>query len=232
MNHLLLAATAAAALAAAAPAAAAVITSLPGGTVLAMQEVNYRGIGPQTVSPGVTWSSTSANSNFGFSGWYGLSANGSWTGLPPYVGLNTSSGTMTFAFDIPVAAVAGTDGTDGCRPGRPVPVFHLHARDDDRVLFNGGSGSASDTHADFVSVPATVDKWARLTACSGPTQTVLQRPGVTCEVRSGCAGGAELRLCVTDSGGHSWPGGRKALGGRGSTALDATEAIWEFFARQ
>lgn len=131
-----------------------------------------------------------------------------------------------------VAAVAGTDGTDGCQPGRPVPVFHLHARDDDRVLFNGGSGSASDTHADFVSVPATVDKWARLNACSGPTQTVLQRPGVTCEVRSGCAGGAEVRLCVTDSGGHSWPGGRKALGGRGSTALDATEAIWDFFARQ
>lgn len=131
-----------------------------------------------------------------------------------------------------VAAVAGTDGTDSCRPGRPVPVFHLHAKDDDRVLFNGGSGSASDTHADFVSVPATVDKWARLNACSGPTQTVLQRPGVTCEVRSGCAGGAEVRLCVTDSGGHSWPGGRKALGGRGSTALDATEAIWDFFARQ
>lgn len=131
-----------------------------------------------------------------------------------------------------IAAVAGTDGTTDCRPGRPVPVFHLHAKDDDRVLFNGGSGSASDTHADFVSVPATVDKWARLNACSGPTQTVLQRPGVTCEVRSGCQGGAEVRLCVTDSGGHSWPGGRKALGGKGSTALDATEAIWAFFARQ
>ena len=131
-----------------------------------------------------------------------------------------------------IAAVAGTDGTTDCRPGRPVPVFHLHAKDDDRVLFNGGSGSASDTHADFVSVPATVDKWARLNACSGPTQTVLQRPGVTCEVRSGCADGAEVRLCVTDSGGHAWPGGRKALGGKGSTALDATEAIWAFFARQ
>jgi len=131
-----------------------------------------------------------------------------------------------------IAAVAGTDGTTDCRPGRPVPVFHLHAKDDDRVLFNGGSGSASDTHADFVSVPATVDKWARLNACSGPTQTVLQGPGVTCELRSGCQGGAEVRLCATDSGGHSWPGGRKALGGQGSTALDATAEIWAFFARQ
>lgn len=92
-----------------------------------------------------------------------------------------------------VAAVAGTDGTADCRPVRPVPVFHIHAKDDDRVLFSGGSGSASDTHADFVSVAATVDKWARLNRCNGPTQRVLERPGVLCEVRSGCAGGAEVR---------------------------------------
>lgn len=131
-----------------------------------------------------------------------------------------------------IASVAGTDGMADCRPGRPVPVFHIHAKDDDRVLFNGGSGSASDTHADFVSVPATVDKWARLNACSGPVQRVLDRPGVVCEVRSGCAGGAEVRLCITDSGGHSWPGGRKALGGKGTDALDATAEIWAFFARQ
>jgi polyhydroxybutyrate depolymerase len=131
-----------------------------------------------------------------------------------------------------IAAVAGTDGTTACRPGRPVPVFHIHARDDDRVLFNGGSGSASDTHADFVSVPATVDKWARLNGCSGLSQRVLERPGVVCETRSGCQGGSEVRLCVTDTGGHAWPGGRKALGGKGSTALDATAEIWAFFGRQ
>jgi polyhydroxybutyrate depolymerase len=131
-----------------------------------------------------------------------------------------------------IAAVAGTDGTTDCRPGRPVPVFHIHARDDDRVLFNGGSGSASNTHADFVSVPATVDKWARLNACKGPTETLPKQGGVVCEVRRGCEGGAEVRVCVTDTGGHSWPGGRKALGGKGSSALDATAEIWDFFARQ
>ena len=131
-----------------------------------------------------------------------------------------------------IAAVAGTDGTSACQPGRPVPVFHIHAKDDDRVLFNGGSGSASNTHADFVSVPATLDKWARLNACSGPPQRVLDKPGVVCEVRTGCQDGAEVRLCVTETGGHAWPGGRKALGGQGSDALDATAEIWSFFGRQ
>lgn len=130
-----------------------------------------------------------------------------------------------------IAAVAGTDGTTDCRPGRPVPVLHIHARDDDRVLFGGGSGSASDTHANFVSVPATVDKWSRLNACNGPTQRVQDKPGAVCEVRTGCQGGVEVRLCVTDSGGHAWPGGRKALGGKGSEALDATAEIWAFFSQ-
>lgn len=131
-----------------------------------------------------------------------------------------------------IAAVAGTDGAEPCQPGRPVPVFHIHARDDDRVLFLGGAGSASDTHADFVSVDATLDKWARLDRCTGPVRTVLDRPGVHCEVRTTCQDGVEVRVCVTDTGGHSWPGGRKALGGKGSSALDATAEIWGFFARQ
>ena len=130
-----------------------------------------------------------------------------------------------------IASVAGTDGTANCTPERPVSVFHIHARDDDRVLFHGGSGSASNTHADFVSVADTVDKWVKLDACRGPVQRQTDQPGVVCEVRSGCGGGAEVRLCVTDTGGHAWPGGRKALGGKGSTAMNATEAIWEFFGR-
>ena len=107
MKHLLLAATAAAALASAAPAAAVVITSLPGGTVLAMPQVNVSGFGPQTLAPGVTWSSTNITSVFGFILNYALTTNGNWNGLPPYVGLNVRTGTMTFAFDTPVSAVGG-----------------------------------------------------------------------------------------------------------------------------
>jgi hypothetical protein len=101
------AALAIATLAAATPAAAAVVTSLPGGTVLAQPASNYSGVGPQTVVPGVTWSSTVSNSVFGITGGYGLSANGSWNGPAPYVGLNTPFGTMTYSFATPVAGVGG-----------------------------------------------------------------------------------------------------------------------------
>src|SRR5690606_6342607 len=54
-----------------------------------------------------------------------------------------------------IAAVAGTDNTRNCRPARPVPVLHIHARDDDRVLFEGGAGDVFRNEAaaaDFISV--------------------------------------------------------------------------------
>ena len=107
MRRLLAATTLLAGLALAPLAAAAVVTSLPGGTVLPMPAVDYQGVGPQTMAPGVTWSSTTGNALFGYAGGYGLGSNGYWDGLPPHVGLNAISGTMTFAFDTPVSAVGG-----------------------------------------------------------------------------------------------------------------------------
>lgn len=130
-----------------------------------------------------------------------------------------------------IAAVAGTDGTQACTPSRPVSVLHIHARNDDRVLFNGGSGSASASHADFVSVPDTVAKWVKLNACNLPPTRVLEVAGAYCEVYSPCREQAKVELCVTETGGHSWPGGRKVRGGEpGSTAISATDLMWDFFA--
>lgn len=134
-----------------------------------------------------------------------------------------------------VAAVAGTDATRRCTPVRPVSVLHIHARDDTHVLFNGGAGPDAfrDREAvmDFVSVPETIARWAQRNRCSGPPRRLLTRPGASCDEQAVCAGGSRVRLCVTDTGGHSWPGARTVRRGHepASTALDANEAIWQFF---
>jgi polyhydroxybutyrate depolymerase len=130
-----------------------------------------------------------------------------------------------------IAAVAGTDGTKSCSPSQPVSILHIHAKDDDRVLFDGGAGKQSEQMADFVSVPDTIAKWVRLNGCTATPQRVLERPGATCDAYTGCRGGVEVRSCVTQTGGHSWPGGVKVRTGEpGSTAIDATDLIWEFYA--
>ena len=135
--------------------------------------------------------------------------------------------TDTFAA---IASVAGTDGTTQCSPSRPIPILHIHALDDDRVLFNGGSGSASKTHADFVSVPDTIAKWVNLNSCNTTAKRVLEVKGAYCEVYDQCSNQSEVKLCVTETGGHSWPGGKKIIGkNAGSTAINANDMIWEFY---
>lgn len=96
------------------PGNATLVTSIPGGTVIPMPDVNYHGLGPQTFGHVITWTSTYSQSNFGYCGDYGYSGNGSWTGiLGPMAGLNDSTDklgstdTMTFTFSTPVSAVGG-----------------------------------------------------------------------------------------------------------------------------
>lgn len=134
-----------------------------------------------------------------------------------------------------VAAVAGTDGTRQCTPARPVAVLHIHARDDDHVPYQGGLGPRSIARAEspHTSVPETLARWRAYDACPDtPPRTVLERPGVRCEQHGPCREASVVQACITDSGGHSWPGGTKPRGhAEPSSAIDATALIWNFFAQ-
>jgi polyhydroxybutyrate depolymerase len=133
-----------------------------------------------------------------------------------------------------VAAVAGTDNTTSCTPDKPVPALHIHARNDEMVLFNGGAGDklrGSTVATDFVAVPASIAKWVKLNRANTTARRVLSVPGAYCDRHEASASGATVELCVTDSGGHSWPGGRKDRGEAPSTAINATDMMWEFFSR-
>ncbi|WP_077037684.1 PHB depolymerase family esterase [Pelomonas sp. KK5] len=135
-----------------------------------------------------------------------------------------------------IAPVAGTDNTVDCHPARPVAVIEFHARDDDHVLFDGGAGpNAFPNRAqvtEFTSVPETISRWTRRNGCpaNAQVQRTLERPGARCELQAaGC--GAPVALCVTDSGGHSWPGTPAMRPGKGapSQALSANALMWDFF---
>jgi polyhydroxybutyrate depolymerase len=133
-----------------------------------------------------------------------------------------------------IAPVAGTDNTADCQPARPVSVLHIHAKDDTHVLFNGGAGPDSVARrliTEFTSVPDSVAKWVRLDACAAAEpRRVLDKPGAYCEEYSPCRDGTRVRLCVTESGGHSWPGGTKARAVEApSKAISANDVMWEFF---
>jgi polyhydroxybutyrate depolymerase len=134
-----------------------------------------------------------------------------------------------------IASVAGTDNTVTCTPQFPVSVLHIHAKNDDHVLFTGGAGQTfrdKSMVTNFTSAPATIAKWVKLDACNQSPNRILDKPGAYCDAYSQCKDGVTVELCVTETGGHSWPGAEKTRGEPSSKAISANDIMWEFFNRR
>ena len=130
-----------------------------------------------------------------------------------------------------IAPVEGTDNSLGqCLPFHPVAVIEFHAADDPNVPFNGGVG-VGPSHTSFKSVPETQGKWVIIDRASvARVERVLTVPGAHCDVHPAGRGGAPVELCVTDTGGHSWPGGGTQQGRKQpSMAISANDLMWNFF---
>jgi len=129
-----------------------------------------------------------------------------------------------------IAPVEGTDNVTGrCAPSHPVAAIEFHAADDPNVPFNGGVG-VGPSHTNFISVPATQAKWVQLDRADSNARRVLTVSGAHCDLQAPKPGGAPVELCLTDTGGHSWPGGGTQQGRKQpSMAISANDLMWNFF---
>jgi polyhydroxybutyrate depolymerase len=125
-----------------------------------------------------------------------------------------------------VAPVAGTLVTEPCNPTRPMPVMHFHGTADPLVPFGGNPALG------MPPVVQMMQTWAERDRCAQETQTMYLAGDSSCARYPGCAGGAEVVLCIVDGGGHTWPGGFQVPElGKTSIDLDATAMMWDFFTR-
>ena len=129
-----------------------------------------------------------------------------------------------------IAPVEGTDNTTGkCTPAHPVAVIEFHAADDPNVPFKGGVG-VGPSRTNYTSVPATQAKWVAVDRAPSQPRRVVTVQGAHCDLHSAGRGGAPVELCVTDTGGHSWPGGGTQQGRKQpSMAISANDLMWNFF---
>ena len=129
-----------------------------------------------------------------------------------------------------IAPVEGTDNTASCKPAHPVAAIEFHSIDDDHIPINGGKGVSALSDTNFTSVGATQEKWVQLDRSEAGARRVLSVPGAHCDLHSAKLGGAPLELCLTDTGGHSWPGGGTQQGRKQpSMAISANDLMWAFF---
>lgn len=81
------------------------VISLPGSFTYNIPIKNLQTRGPEIIVPGITWSSTTSSSVFGWTGGYGFGKNGYWSSFS-MIGSGTPTDTMTISFASPVKGVA------------------------------------------------------------------------------------------------------------------------------
>jgi polyhydroxybutyrate depolymerase len=135
-----------------------------------------------------------------------------------------------------IAPVAGTLLTD-CSNARPTSLLQIHGTADDRVPYNGGPGKAfaanGNPRVDGPSVESVNATWRSIDGCGPPTSSTA---GDVSTQIAGCPNGHTVELISVAGAGHQWPGGvpkpvlQQLVGlPAPSTAINATDTIWQFF---
>lgn len=129
-----------------------------------------------------------------------------------------------------IAVYAGPLQTP-CAPSEPISILNIHGSADENILIGGGNGPRAVTNTDYASLVDTAGSWVAFNACD-PTPEVTVIAAVTTSTWSGCADGVEVQTQVVEGASHSWPGGAPTgpLRADPSTDLDASSAVWDFFA--
>lgn len=135
-----------------------------------------------------------------------------------------------------IAAIAPVAGTipdkiaSNCKPLRPVSVIELHGTSDPDSPWDGGRTLGG---GQVESVTATIQGWAERDHCSSTPKVTSPAQDVSYEIYTPCQRGTEVSLYRIENGGHTWPGGYqylpRVLVGETTHALNASQAIWDFF---
>lgn len=142
-----------------------------------------------------------------------------------------------------IAPIAGVEYNEPC-DGPPVPVIAFHGLEDPIVPYAGGglnSVRIADTNyykgnlPPGIATPTGVDesmrRWAEHNGCD--PEPVEERIGSEVRKRTWQNCDAATVLYIVDIGGHSWPGkpqpAFEAQFGRGTTQIDASALLFQFF---
>jgi polyhydroxybutyrate depolymerase len=133
------------------------------------------------------------------------------------------------------AAIGPDSATElgDCAAPAPLSVIHIHGTADRNIPYQGGQGDGPG-QINGPAVPALNARWRGIDRCAAPA---VRTAGVVATSTAACPGGRAVELITIAGAGHQWPGARPNLLAQRllhtdppSTALNATQVIWQFFA--
>jgi polyhydroxybutyrate depolymerase len=141
------------------------------------------------------------------------------------------------ACDTRIFAAIGPDSATElgrCRSPAAISVIHIHGTADHNIPYAGGTGQGF-AHIDGPAIPLLNATWRSIDHCAAPS---IHTAGMVMTSVARCPGGRAVELITIKGAGHQWPGSvpPSRLAARllhldqPSTALNATQVIWQFFA--
>ena len=136
-----------------------------------------------------------------------------------------------------VAGTAAVGVAASCSPGHAVPVLEIHGTADPLVPYGGGTvvPQLGGGRGQVVGVDAWASFWVANDAASAGPETAHIGADTTVRSWYGTSPGAEVVFYRVEGAGHTWPGGSqylpKLIIGPTTRSFDASEVIWQFFAR-
>lgn len=141
-----------------------------------------------------------------------------------------------------VAASLSDNLAESCHPAEPVSVLILQGTNDPLVPFDGGPLGKNGDRGQVLSHEMAIQKWVQLDGCKETKKAVQSADpsgsSATLDapvIHTACRGGVEVADYVVVNGGHTWPGGKQylpeAIIGKTARDVDASELIWQFFAK-
>jgi polyhydroxybutyrate depolymerase len=124
---------------------------------------------------------------------------------------------------------------------QPVSILEIHGTADPIVKWEGGTVDGKKG-GKVVSVTDAIARWVKLNGCSANPE-IQQLPDVDpndgtrvkTQTYSECQRGTGVMLYAIEGGGHGWPGlivnSKTKIDKNLSRDLNATQAIWDFFAQ-
>jgi polyhydroxybutyrate depolymerase len=133
-----------------------------------------------------------------------------------------------------IGVVAASLSLEDCRPSGPLPVIVFHGKKDNVISLDGDKSTSWLVKFFGLNLNSASDSlsfWVKNNACSGGSQRI-KKGKIEKRLYLGCRKNADILLYIIDDAGHMWPGGKKSwfLSDRPSMEINASEAIWDFFA--
>lgn len=143
----------------------------------------------------------------------------------------------------PVAANMASELVEKCKPTRPVPIINFVGTDDKFIPMNGGVVRGKlgfKKKGTVLSTNQTIAFWIKRNKCKEKPdvdkvrdQAKKDKTYAILEKYENCESGADIFRWIIGEGGHTWPSGaqKNKLLGKVSNEVNASEEIWNFFAR-